>query len=267
MVSIFIIFSKDRLEQFKITLSCLKEMYFYNQCEKILVCDNEQINFNEFSQIVVPRRQELFCWADAFNAGVDNSKNDWILYLDSDRVLPKNYLGLLWKYKKEKYFIYSKDLIRLKQYCTEDIVKKIRDDKHSYKNEWEPEDRINRIDVIQCKKNPFSGNTFFNKKDYYALGGMDSNFIGWGCPDIDLYLRAIKNKYRFLKLNCTEIHQHHDYNIPQKDFILMNLWNTIKVGKKHKLGYDQDILNTFKKYGINYNLTIENFNDFKSLYY
>ena len=42
MLSIFVIYSVDRIEQFEIFYECLQEMPGYEDCQKILIVDDDQ---------------------------------------------------------------------------------------------------------------------------------------------------------------------------------------------------------------------------------
>lgn len=252
MFSIFIIYSPDRKPQLETTISCLQDMELYDECQKILCVDGEtNVNPKDFEIVNVKRPRKLFNWAAAWEAGITTSKFENILYLDSDRILPIDYLTKLKPLIKDNRFVYSKQLIRmLKNYNTEEI-KQIRD---GGKAEFAIDHRLPHppnTKIVSLGKNPMSGNTAFTKKTYKTTGGIDPFYEGWGYPDTDYYMRTLQCE--FVTIDCTEIHLLHPYAAETKDLKLMNLWNAARFAQKFNMELDQ----TLKNRMIEYHLTPE----------
>ena len=254
MLSIFIIYSNDRKRELTITIACLREMDMYKNCQKILCVDeHSDIKLTDFDIICVKRKNNDFNWAAMWNAAISIAKFENILYLDSDRILPKNYLNKVILQLQDNKFIYSKFLFRLHKFCKLEMVKKIRDNPYKYKDFWYVDGRMPHppnLEVLSFGKNPMSGNTAFTKKTWIETGGIDPSFNGWGFPDTDYYFRMLKIGMNFEIIDCAELHLYHDYAVDKKIFKLMNLWNAHKLATKFNIELDEDIKSQMERCNV-----------------
>ncbi len=227
-------------------------MDLYDKCQKILCVDGESnILLPDFTVCKVKRPRNLFNWAEAWKTGIEKATSEKILYLDSDRILPTNYLVELEKTIKDARFVYSSNLVRLTRDYNLSQIRNIRDGKIDYAHEKDRRlPHPPNMDVVSLGKNPFSGNTAFTKKTYKDTGGVDPCYEGWGYPDTDYYLRTYKAGYEFFAINCTELHLLHPYSVETKLLKLMNLWNGSRMAKKFKMQLDQSLINRMKEYNI-----------------
>ncbi len=268
MLSIFILYSPDRKKQLETTVSCLEDMEGYKDCQKILCIDGDDntLNLPDFDLVKVKRRNKYFNWSVAWNAGINASKFDKILYLDSDRILPKNYLTLLNDMVGDGVFVYSKTLVHLNDHYYTDFVKDIRDRPYAYNKYWRHDPRMPHppnSSVLMIGRNPMSGNTAFTKHTWEITGGVDNTFEGWGWPDTEYYIRSWKMGMKFSTIDCVELHLHHEYAIKNDRFKLMHIWNACKLADKFKLELNDDYRNRMQMLGLT-RAYLERFNNLES---
>lgn len=265
MLTIFIIYSNDRKKQLDVTVSCLQEMAGYKHCQKVLCVDGiTNVNIPDFEIANVRRANKFFNWSDAWKAGVSAARFNNLLYLDSDRVLPKNYLTQVYENLEDDKFIYSKSLIRLKEFYPLNVVKAIRDNPHQHSNLWMEDGRLPHppnLSVLFVGKNPMSGNTAFTRATWLKTGGIDNSFEGWGFPDTEYYLRTWKMGMKFNTIDCVELHLQHEYGVSTSRFQLMSLWNAFKLASKFNMKLNQE----FQSRMDHYKLTKELMGKFKNL--
>ena len=124
MISIFVMYSADRLPQLKTTIRCLEAMDGYQDCQKILVADETtNISPDGWDVVEVPRPKGQFNWAAMWDAGVAMSKHDKILYLDSDRILPRDYLTRVWETLEDNKVLFCGSLFNFKDYHDPEVIR------------------------------------------------------------------------------------------------------------------------------------------------
>lgn len=138
------------------------------------------------------------------NIGVDKAKNDIVVLLDSDRILPQDYFSKYSQNIKPNQFLSTNKLYRLNEdYTDEQIdkleIKLIEDFKSK---SWEP-----------CKKNLFAGNTMFFKEDYWKAGGMDEKYVGYGFCDTDMTYNIMNNNFEVQWNDEMELHLSHPHTV------------------------------------------------------
>lgn len=218
MISLFIIYSNDRIKPLKITASLLKQMKGYEKWQKLLITDGKVKNpLDDFNCIEVPRINNKFCWGRMWDVGVFSSKNDIIWYLDSDRLLPENYAECIEKNIKEDSFIFTSHHYQMltelnEQECkywtnlSEDDFFKDLNYFGKFRFELKYKNPINT-----SGKNVMSGNTAFLKNTYIKLGGVDQWYCGHGAfADTDFHWKAAKNNCQFVDLKLKELHYFHN---------------------------------------------------------
>lgn len=235
-----IFYSPDRRQQLLNTVECLREMDYYEQCQKILCVDGElNVELADFTPLAVRREGCYFCWANAWESGMNAAQHDIVLYLDADRILPKDYLKKALLYARDGRIVYSHTLCRLRQDFNIDFLKKLRD--RCDKNR-----SIEGLDAFMTKehrlrqpgpefgKNPFSGNTILTKSTYEKIK-TDPRYIGCGFPDTDMFMTAVVKKLEFFTIDCIELHQMHGYTNSPAIVKRMNLWNGVQFCRKWRL--------------------------------
>lgn len=235
MVSIFIMFSNDRFKQLEMTISCLRDMNLYSKCQKTLVVDGKPNRLvDDFEIISVPRINGQFSWANMWNAGVAVAKNEVVLYLDSDRLLPIDYLESVLDVIEDNAFVFTSRHFLIISETSIEKCKAFLADKQDgvllnddYVGHLRYEPRFGNP-VDGPGKNVMSGNTAFTKKTYKSLGGVDPWYKGHGAyADTDFHLQACVSGCHFVDLESVELHYHHakldNRNIELDDISLYRL--------------------------------------------
>ncbi len=222
MLSIFIMYSNDRAIQLAKTVSCLMDMDGYEQCQKTLVVDTKLTTSHLGLEVVeVPRRAGRFCWADMWQAGVDSARHEPVLYLDSDRLLPKDYISTVMSNVADDRFLFCSTHYMLRRelslsLCKELLVQLDFDPsillKEEYLGALEYEQRYQNP-IHGPGKNVMSGNTAFTRKTFLKLGGVDGFYCGHGAfADTDFHLQASVAGCEFVDLMRPELHCGHSKN-------------------------------------------------------
>lgn len=125
------------------------------------------------------------------NHGVDSTKSDKVIILESDRLLPPGYFASVIEEIEPKITITCKNMKKLLKPATDD---EIRNDTFEYRDENRTE--ANQIGV----RNMWSGNTAIWKPDFYEAGKMDEAYVGYGWADSDMTNRmeeiGVKSVFR-----------------------------------------------------------------------
>lgn len=210
-------YSVDRRKQLDYTVACLQKMDLYDSCQKTLVTDGktDYIPFG-WDVVQVPRINNEFCWSYMWEAGIETARYETILYLDSDRLLPRNYLTLL-NVQDMEFVFTSRHFQVLKEVslekCQEFLTRGSEigafiDDDFIGMFIYEPR---YRTPIHGPGKNVMSGNTAFTKTTYRLLGGVDPWYRGHGAyADTDFHFLAASKGCRFTDLEVTELHLPHD---------------------------------------------------------
>lgn len=211
-------YSPDRYEALTYTLSCLEDMNLYEHCQKTLVVDGkiDQIP-PDWEVIQVPRIANKFCWGRMWDAGVYSAKFEKILYLDSDRLLPKNTLQLINSYLEDDIFLFTSMHFLMENIISIEACKTLLS--------FEDIDRMlieaSEIGCLRYEvrhkepfhgagKNVMSGSTAFTKKTYSRLGGVDQWYHGHGAfADSDFHMQAAVEGCSFFDLGLQELHFPH----------------------------------------------------------
>jgi hypothetical protein len=251
MLSIIFVYSSDRLDIFQNTICCMEDIPLFDECQKIICADGDSnIHPPGFEVVTAARRDELYCFADALNAGVGAARHETLLYLDGDRVLPRNYLGLCLESVQPGTVLYSESFFRIRRFVPLALLKNIRDDPQAHRDILTQEYRL-AVPAADYGKCPFSGNACMLKKDYLAAGGFDPRYVGYGFPDTDFFLAWTRQGFAFRQVPGTELHQYHEPSVPLETYRRMNLWNGLKFCKKWGLAPE----GTLKERMLEYRLT------------
>lgn len=216
MLSVFIIYSADRVPQLEKTITALNHMDGFDECQKTLVIDGESPRpacAEGWKSINVSRVNNKFCWANMWAAGVATAQHEKIWYLDSDRLLPPNYLSLLNDHIADDTFVFtSRHFLTLRDLdwdlCHEFLVNvDFHDNRFIGALKYEAK---TTSPIHGPGKNVMSGNTAFTKKTFLRLGGVDPWYCGHGAfADTDFHLTAARGGCQFSDLSVPELHCHH----------------------------------------------------------
>lgn len=251
MISIFIMYSGDRAKPLVYTIDFLRKMPQYKSCQKTILYDTK-IDFvpDGWTPILIPRVNNEFCWASMWDAGVASARNDIVWHLDSDRMLPSNYIDVMLPYCQDGTFVFSSmHFTMLEEMEFDDCVKFVNGGDPT---EWllgekgyvryEPRFK----DIIHGPgKNSMSGNTAFTKSTYYRLGGVDRWYRGHGAfADTDFHTTAHLFNCEFIDTKLTELHYFHekkqdDRSLSEVELRKLSLDNYIYYC--HKWGLSRDL--------------------------
>jgi len=224
----------------------------YASCQKILCVDGKHnIATPEWDVIEIPRRYPLLCMADVWEAALAAAEFETMLYLESDRILPTNYLTSA-SLVPPMTFAYSELLVRPLRACTLDEVFQFQDGTFTHVPvvpDWRLSCPLDKSELWPAKC-PFSGNVAFQKQTYLSTPGMDPTFIGPGFVDIDLFITTTEVGCRFITLPGVETHLYHTYNMSEYAFHRINVWNRIKMMKKWSLPITPELLGHCDTYDI-----------------
>jgi hypothetical protein len=205
------------------TISCLEDMPLYEKCQKTLVVDG-RTNYIPmgFDVVNVPRIKKQFSWANMWDAGVFTAKYPIVVYLDSDRMLPKSFLEKAAEVKDNQFMFTSKHFHMMKDMeiddCKEFLVENLSKGvfmKDEFLGCFRYEPRFQEP-VYGPGKNVMSGSVVFTKKTYIQSGGVDPWYRGHGAfADTDYHMQVAKMGCEFIDLDLPEIHYHH-FKIDQK---------------------------------------------------
>jgi hypothetical protein len=219
MISIFVMYSTDRERALQYTLSCLQDMPGYLEAQKTLIVDRNISGYrpSDWGTIEVPRFDGKFSWGHMWDAGVCSARHDIVLYLDSDRLLPREFLEIIIKNIKEDTFLFTSQHFMILgdmplETCKRFLMRSCNDgvlseDEYFGKLKYEPR----WISPMHGPgKNVMSGCTAFLKRTYFKVGSVDPWYCGHGAfADTDYHYRAKKAGCKFLDLCVPELHCHH----------------------------------------------------------
>jgi hypothetical protein len=258
MLSIFVIYSKDRLDQFLIAKECIEEMEGASSCQKILCVDGTtNIQPDGWEVVEVARPGIHFNWAMMWQRAIEIATFETVLYLDSDRILPLDYLNRIVRQVKPNTYLYSKELYQLKDHCSLDSVRQMRDSreltlKRAFVDLRFPCPPPFESVGVYYGKNAISGNTAFLKKTYLEAGGIDPGYEGYGFPDTEFFWRCLQKGFKFEVIDCHELHLHHPYAVEHRVRAVMNLYNAAKFCKQWSLRPSNQILQRAKDLKVNF---------------
>lgn len=238
-VSFVIYFCSQRIENLKQTLRFLNKRENLEKSEVLLICQDECDNV--FNYKLINLKLDLYHKTKMCNVGVELAKNQKIVLLDSDRILPHNYFEKTSKTINQGEFISTWKMFKLKKQYSDDQIEK---------NEIEKIKDFKSKENKTCSKNLFAGHTFFFKKDYQDAGGMDESFIGYGFADTDMTKNIMSKDYKVVWNNEEEIHLFHENIINFKgesiDPEIMTALNSVNYFKKWNISMDENSINLLK---------------------
>ena len=218
MLSIFIMYSSDREAALARTVSCLRNMDLYDKCQKTIVADKKSnVCYPEWKTVDVPRVNDEFCWAYMWDAGVNTARFDNILYLDSDRMLPRSFLKLTTDVLEDDTFVFTSNHFMMLKELSVEKCQDLLDDFSLSDEDFVGSARFEaryKEPIHGPGKNVMSGSTAFTKRTYWRLGGVDPWYRGHGAfADTDFHFTARMGGCKFVDLGVPEFHFPH----PKRD--------------------------------------------------
>ena len=218
MLSIFVMYSNDREVAFLQMQEFLKQMPLFDKAQKTLVVDGRLHRYYEgWGVVEVPRINGKFCWGRMWDAGVMSSVNEFVVYLDSDRLLPKEYLTKIADNIVDNKFLFTSNHYQMYKPLSVDLCNEFLKKQDCFSDP-------NFVGVVRYEprlkdpyhgpsKNVMSGSTAFTKKTYFSIGGVDHWYCGHGAyADTDFHYQASKAGCKFIDLGVPELHWPHTKN-------------------------------------------------------
>lgn len=217
MLSIFIMYSPDRADALSHTLACLEDMDLYAGCQKTLVVDGKADRVPPgWEAVQVPRRDGRFCWGRMWDAGVGSARHDGVVYLDADRLWPRDFLRRAADGLRDGLFVFTSQHVLLLEVLPLPLCRQLlalRSDELLARPEVVG--RV-RFEVRAAEpfhgpgKNVMSGGVAFTRGTYYRLGGVDHWYCGHGAyADSDFHMTAAVAGCTFVDLGTPELHYPH----------------------------------------------------------
>lgn len=186
------------------------------------------------------QEDEGFRAASSRNKAIARATSDYIVLVDGDMILHKNFIKEHKKHAKKNFFIQgsrvlinqskSKELLKNKRYKICPYESGLKNRKNAFHS-----DKLSKL--FSTQKKSLIGiktcNMSFFKKDCIKINGFNEDFVGWGREDSEFISRMLSSNIQRqnIKFNCIAYHIWHDENIktnlPQNDKILQNT-----IGKK-----------------------------------
>ena len=162
----------------------------YTNWECLIIDDGSPDNTEDLAKIWVEKDERFHYFkkenggvSSARNFGIEKAKGEWILPLDGDDKIGKNYLNLAAKEFSKNYSVI---------YCNAEFFGK-------QTGSWDLSDYSFQKLLI---KNHIFCSAFFLKKDWLQCGGYDQSFV-YGMEDWDFWLSILNPESEVLKLDYT----------------------------------------------------------------
>ena len=235
LVSFIILYHPIRIDNLEQTVRFLKkrEKNLLNQ-EFIFVCQtNHNLNNYFNNQINLNLNLKNYHKSLMTNYAVTKSSGEFLILLDSDRILPNNYFYNSIIQSNNKTVISTEQLYQLDKPYT-DMEIELR--------------QFNRTGDFRKKniegrcKNLFAGNTVISRCAFEKLHGYDESFEGYGFADNDMSKKAVVNNLNIVWLQEEELHLFHEKNI---------FWNETIINKEiFKIITATNALNYYNKWNL-----------------
>jgi hypothetical protein len=157
------------------------------------------------------------------NAGVEESLSERIILLDCDRILPAGYFSRVVEEMMPGVVITPRLLYRLKRRYSDEEIEA---------GAVEKEEDFRTPVVEPGKKNAFSGNAAFVRDDFLWLGGMDEEFVNYGCSDADFTLTVLQSGMEIRYVEEEELHLWHPKDMTATAFWLINTKSAFRLSMK-----------------------------------
>lgn len=172
------------------------------------------------------------------NIGLSKARGKIIVFLDSDVVVPSNYIEEHIKaHNQYGNIVVNTFVYRMKEYNTDDLGLSPKEfiAKHKENLEDDIKYKFNVFDREPIEEGYYlDSNSLSIKADHIIKEGFDSSFTGWGHEDTELGYRFINKgfKFLFLKDGIESYHIHHGIRENKKE---ENKVNWQRLTKKYNL--------------------------------
>jgi hypothetical protein len=146
-----------------------------------------------------------------------SAANESVVYLDSDRLLPSNFLKKVQENIKDNVFLFTSNHYQMYKNLSFDLCNEFLQKQDCFSDP-------NFLGVVRYEprlkdpfhgpsKNVMSGSTAFTKRTYFSVGGVDHWYCGHGAyADTDFHYQCSKSGCRFIDLGLPELHWPHTKN-------------------------------------------------------
>jgi glycosyltransferase involved in cell wall biosynthesis len=156
------------------------------------------------------------------NSAIRLAQSDYIIQIDGDIILDKNFIADHLSIKARGYFVTGSRLLLSKKIT--DVL--LESEKVNFSElRWKGKNFFNTLRIpflMRLLQNNYKTkgkhldyvkgcNMAFWKSDLYLVNGYDESFIGWGREDSDICIRLINAgvKKKFIKFSAVQYHLHH----------------------------------------------------------
>jgi glycosyltransferase involved in cell wall biosynthesis len=156
------------------------------------------------------------------NKAISMAQSDYIIQIDGDIILDKNYISDHLSIKAKGYFVTGSRLLLGKK-ITAILLESEKINIAALR--WKGKNFFNTLRIplfMRLLQNTYKTkgkhldyvkgcNMAFWKSDLYLVNGYDESFIGWGREDSDICIRLINAgvKKKFIKFCAVQYHLHH----------------------------------------------------------
>ena len=167
-----------------------------NECEE---CSNQYTNhFKKWDHENL--NLECMMLPKVTNRGIELCESDKIIILESDRILPQGYFHDVIADIREGVMITTDKMHHLIKPATDYQI-----EHNTYEYKDEARTQVNNIG----QRNMWSGNTAIHKADFYKVGRMDENYVGYGWADSDMTNQMSKLGIKSIFRDEIELHLWH----------------------------------------------------------
>jgi hypothetical protein len=227
MISVCMIYSNGRLPQ------AVQVAKYISACpytlDLIQVCDGDPDHkLPGYRQIVVKRHLRHFRRSDLWSGGIGEARFPRVIVIDCDR-LPHAELFRRAATLEPRQVVYCTRLYQLLRPFKNPFIEAHLNGRPITSDFAKPDFRVVlEHGSIRPAKNPMSGCVALWRRDYFDVGGMSQEFVGWGFNDTDFYMKALFGGLKFIPLDLPEFHLHHGYEVPKRTLLAMNAWNAVR---------------------------------------
>lgn len=234
LTSSLIITTYNQKERLALVLDSVKELSYLP--DEVLIADDgskedtKELIKSYQKDFPVPLKHiwhedKGFRLSEIRNLAIKNAKGEYIIIIDGDMILEKNFIKDHLYFAKEKTFLQgsrvlldeksSKDILSKKDYKKAFSLSSMKRLKFLakllYKNSKIDEEIFDKKELVKGVR---GCNMSFFKKDCEDINGFNEDFIGWGREDSEFVARFLFNKgeLRRLKFSAIAYHIYHKEN-------------------------------------------------------
>jgi cellulose synthase/poly-beta-1,6-N-acetylglucosamine synthase-like glycosyltransferase len=139
--------------------------------------------------------------AKSINKGVEAARSDKIVFMDSDRVLPRGYFEEAVNSLSPSEATAVTHIINARGPASDEEILQLI---FPFTEEWRSKT------LAPNSRNLCSGCTVIHKSDFLKAGGMDEDYIGYGYEDQDMTRRLERAGIKAVWYDGTEVHLYHE---------------------------------------------------------